>query len=157
VKVDANAVINGPAYIGKNSIIGVNAFVRESFIGDNCVIGFSSEISRSYIGDDSWTHNNYVGDSIIGNNVSFGAGTLTGNLRFDEGEIVEGRNKLGTITGNNIRTGINCNLMPGIRIGSNSIISPGVNLAQDVPENSFVKAKTSTIVKENKLNIKPRK
>lgn len=158
VRVLDNAVIQGPAYIGKNTMIATNALVRQSHIGENCVIGFGSEVARSYVGDNVWTHTNYIGDSIIGNDVSFGAGTVIGNLRLDEksikvkisktwnGKVEEtsvdsGLTKLGLITGDHIRVGINTSFMPGVKVGSNSFVGAGIVVAHDVPEGSFVRGK----------------
>lgn len=87
VKIFDHAVIQGPTYIGKNSVIANNALVRESHIGAHSVIGFSTEIARSYLCDNVWTHTNYIGDSVIGANTSFGSGAVTANLRLDEGNI----------------------------------------------------------------------
>lgn len=165
VKVMDNAVITGPAYIGKNTVIATGVLVRGSHIGKNCVIGFGSEVARSYLGDNVWTHTNYIGDSIIGNNVSFGAGTVTGNLRFDEGNVFvtirgekidSGTHKLGLIAGDNIRTGINSSFMPGVKIGSNSCIGAGLVIGQDVPENSFITGEWKLKRHENKVRITPR-
>lgn len=167
VRVLDNAVINGPAYIGKNTVIATNALVRQSHIGENCVIGFGSEIARSFLGDNVWTHTNYIGDSIIGNDVSFGAGTVTGNLRLDEKPVSvkvskkwnnkkteervdTGLNKLGLITGDHIRVGINTSFMPGIKIGKNSFIGAGIVVGQDVPEGSFVRGEWKLKTGQNK-------
>ena len=165
VRVFDNAVIIGPAYIGDNSVIATNAMVRESHIGSNCVIGFGSEVARSYLGDHVWTHSNYLGDSVIGNNVSFGAGTVTGNLRLDEGEIssvVKGerlgaaRTKFGLVTGDDVRVGINTSFMPGIKIGSNVCIGAGIVVAEDVEDDQFVAAKWELIKRPNKAVIMKR-
>lgn len=165
VKVFENAVISGPAYIGKNSVVATGALVRGSCIGSHCVIGFGSEIARSYIGNDVWTHTNYIGDSVIGNNVSFGSGTVTGNLRLDEGhigvnvkdeKISSKRSKLGLITGDNIRCGINTSFMPGVRIGSNTVIGAGIVIAQDIPENQFVRGEHMLKISPNRSRIGPR-
>ncbi|MCK9186455.1 sugar phosphate nucleotidyltransferase [Candidatus Gracilibacteria bacterium] len=162
VKILEGAVVNGPVYIGDNSIIATNALVRESNIGKNCVIGFSTEVARSFLGDDVWTHSNYIGDSVIGNNVSFGAGTVTGNLRLDEGEISvnsddkktpTGENKLGMITGDNIRIGINNSFMPGVKIGSDTFIGAGLVIAENIPEKSFVRGEIKLKISENKVDI----
>jgi bifunctional UDP-N-acetylglucosamine pyrophosphorylase/glucosamine-1-phosphate N-acetyltransferase len=167
VKIMENAVISGPAYIGTNTIIATNALVRESEIGENCVIGFGTEVARSHIGSDVWTHTNYIGDSVIGNNCSFGSGTVTGNLRLDEGNVFvnvdgkkidSGTTKLGLVTGQNVRCGINTSFMPGIKIGNNCFIGAGIVVAQDVADNKFVYAKTELITKDNvaKLDSKKR-
>lgn len=162
VKVYDHAVIQGPAYIGKNSVIANNALVRESMIGDNCVVGFSTEIARSFIGDDCWFHTNYVGDTVMGNDVSFGAGAICANLRLDEKEIVSsgentGRNKLGPILGDHIRVGVQTSIMPGVRIGSNTMITSGLVIAQDIEAGKFVTGKIALEIKDNKAVLNPEK
>jgi len=152
VKVLENAVIRGPVYIGPNSIIGNNVLVRDhSCIGADCVIGYSTEIKNSYIRAGCWFHSNYIGDSIIGEGCSLGAGTVLANWRFDERNILvkigdevidTGRNKLGAIIGNNCKTGINAGIMPGIRVGANCIIGPNVCLTRDLEPDKIVKAAT---------------
>jgi UDP-N-acetylglucosamine diphosphorylase/glucosamine-1-phosphate N-acetyltransferase len=142
VRVFENAVIRGPAYIGPNCVIGTNSLVRDySHIGAGCVVGFSTEVKGSYISDGCWFHINYVGDCIIGEGCSFGANTVFANWRFDEKNIsirIEGKSmnsgldKFGAIVGNNCRTGVNVSVMPGVRIGPNSIISSHASLTDDL-------------------------
>ncbi len=162
VKVFGNAVVKGPAYIGKNTIIANNALVRDSIIGDNCVVGFATEIARSYISDSCWFHTNYVGDSILGSNISMGSGAVTANLRLDEQEISvyvkgekinTGKTKLGNIVGNNVRIGINVSLSPGIKIGSGSMIGSNVLLTKDVENNKFVYVEQELEIKDNRFDI----
>ncbi len=156
VKVFEHATIVGPAYIGKNSVVANNALVRESMIGDNSVIGYSTEVARSFIGDDCWFHSNYVGDTVMGNNVSFGAGAVCANLRLDEKEIVSsgqatGRNKLGPILGDNIRVGVQTSLMPGVRVGSNTMITSALLITEDIEAGKFVSGgKPELVIKDNK-------
>ncbi|WKZ28241.1 MAG: sugar phosphate nucleotidyltransferase [Candidatus Dojkabacteria bacterium] len=162
VKVFDGAVINGPAYIGNNCIIANNALVRSSIIGNDCVVGFASEVARSYLRDNVWLHMNYIGDSVIESNVSFGSTSLTANFRLDEqnvkvlvkGEKVDSqKNKVGAIIGSNVRIGTGVNIMPGITIGSNSFVSSGILLERDVAAGSFVKLKQELVVKENNFDI----
>ena len=84
---------------------------------------------------------NYIGDSIIGDNCNFGAGTKIANYPFDEGtvkvrigdnKIDTGLNKFGAIIGNNCRFGINTSIMPGVKIAPDSIISPHTCITRDV-------------------------
>lgn len=158
VKIFDGATVIGPTYLGKGSVVATNALVRESILGERCVIGYNAEVARSVLGDDVWTHSNYIGDSFIGNDVSFGAGAITGNLRFDEGDIkvtmggekvASGRNKLGIITGNRIRVAINTSFMPGVKIGSDSLIGAGLVIDRDIPEGSFVNGKFDLEIKPN--------
>lgn len=158
VRVFENAVIQGPAYLEEGSIVGNGALFRGSFSGQNCVVGYSTEIARSHLGDDVWTHSNYIGDSIIGSNVSFGAGAITANLRLDESDIKwqgksSGINKLGLVTGDHIRVGVQTCLMPGISIGSNSMVGGGITVCEDVDENEFVYGKTELKRKKNKTDV----
>lgn len=161
-RIFEHATISGPCYIGKDVIVANSSLVRDSIVNEGCVVGFATEIARSYLGKNVWTHTNYIGDSIISNNCSFGSGTVTGNLRLDEKEIpvnINGQkmssetNKFGLITGENIRAGINTSFMPGIKIGSNCMIGAGIIVPYDIPENSFVKGKVELEVRENKADL----
>lgn len=155
VKIFDGAVVNGPCYIGRGSVIATNALVRESNIGEDCVVGFGSEVARSFLGDEVWTHTNYIGDSVIGNNVSFGAGSVTGNLRLDEAEIPgTGSHKFGAVIGDDVRVGINTSLMPGVKIGEGSFVGAGIVVAQDIPEKSFVRGEWELKISENKTDVK---
>jgi bifunctional UDP-N-acetylglucosamine pyrophosphorylase/glucosamine-1-phosphate N-acetyltransferase len=148
-KVLENAVIRGPVYIGPRTIIGNSTLIRAySHIGADCIVGFATEIKGSYVGDGSWFHMNYVGDSIVGEHCNFGAGTITANWRFDEKTISVQVNdnpvntamdKFGAVIGNNCRTGINVSIMPGIKIGQNSIIGPSVCLTENVNSNTMIR------------------
>jgi bifunctional UDP-N-acetylglucosamine pyrophosphorylase/glucosamine-1-phosphate N-acetyltransferase len=79
-------------------------------------------------------HQNYVGDSIIGQDCNLGAGTKIANLRLDKKNIVvtlngnrqdTKRRKLGVIMGDNVQTGINSSIDVGTIIGNNVFIGPG--------------------------------
>ena len=92
-------------------------------------------------------HLSYIGDSIIGENCNFGAGTITANLRFDgksikmriKGEMVStGRRKMGVVMGDDVETGIGVLLMPGIKIGCSSWIGPNIVVYKDVPSNTIM-------------------
>ena len=96
----------------------------------------------------------YLGDSIIGRNVSFGGGCMTGNLRLDEQEISSatstakpigtGRTKLGLIVGDHCRFGIQVGTNPGVKVGAGCFISGGAYLMEDVPQQSYVSVKSGT-------------
>jgi NDP-sugar pyrophosphorylase family protein len=165
-KIFENTVIKGPAYIGKDCVIGNNSLIRESHIGDRCVVGYSTEIKHAYIGDDCWFHTNYIGDSIIGNGCYFGSGAVTANWRFDEKNIsikIEdmkidtGLDKLGCIMANNCKVGVNSSIMPGVRIGTNSIIGTGTVVIRDLEPNKFLFFKGKQMLKENRMEIKDKK
>jgi len=142
--------IKGPVFVGKNCQIGPNSYLRDfTSIGDNCIVGQGVEIKSSIISDfSSIPHLSYIGDSIIGENCNLGAGTITANLRFDgktikvtiRGERIDTkRKKFGCVLGNNTKTGINVSLMPGVLIGSNSIIYPKTVIFKNIKDNTIFK------------------
>ena len=130
--VRSGSYIVGPVVIGQDCKIGPNCYIRPSTsIGDNCHIGNAVEVKNSIImkGSDI-PHHNYVGDSIIGEECNFGAGTKIANLRLDKKDImVKGidtkRHKLGAIIGDRVETGINASINVGSMIGNNTHIGPG--------------------------------
>ncbi len=140
--VKSGAYIEGPVYIGKNCIIGPNCFIRSgSVIEDNCRIGQGVEVKNSLIGKGTFaSHLSYIGDSIIGENCNFGAGTIVANLKHNhetvktelKGELIDTkRNKFGTIIGDNVKTGINTIIYPGRKIGANKSTLPGEKIEKD--------------------------
>ncbi len=142
VRILENAIVKGPVYLGQGTVVGNNALIRSySHIGANCVIGFATEIKGSYIEDACRFHLNYIGDSVVGRHCNFGAGTTIANSRFDgktvrvrvgNDTVDSGTKKLGAIIGANCQFGVNVSIMPGIKIGADSIIKPTTCLTEDV-------------------------
>jgi bifunctional UDP-N-acetylglucosamine pyrophosphorylase/glucosamine-1-phosphate N-acetyltransferase len=153
-RIRSGSYIEGPVYIGPGSDIGPNCHIRPgSSIGANVRIGNACEVKNSIIMDKAHiAHLSYVGDSVIGEGCNLGAGTITANIRFDRKTIKvqvkgtpidSGRRKLGALMGDYAQTGINVNIMPGIKIGSETIISPGITVYEDVPPNTFHRSLSS--------------
>lgn len=128
--------IIGPAVIGKNCDIGPNCFLRPATsIGDRVRIGNAVEVKNSIVMNGTHIgHLSYVGDSIIGENCNFGAGTKVANLRHDGRAVLvelsgkkfnSGRRKLGVIMGDNVHTGINSMINVGTAISGGACIDPG--------------------------------
>jgi UDP-N-acetylglucosamine diphosphorylase / glucose-1-phosphate thymidylyltransferase / UDP-N-acetylgalactosamine diphosphorylase / glucosamine-1-phosphate N-acetyltransferase / galactosamine-1-phosphate N-acetyltransferase len=97
-------------------------------------------------------HLSYVGDSILCERCNLGAGTMMANYRLDSGSVKmmvrdrlvdSGRRKLGAILGDNVKTGINALLMPGVKVGTNSWIGANCTVHDDVQANTFVLLKQS--------------
>lgn len=154
VAVHENAVIKGPAYIGEGTVIGNNALVRNgSCIERNSTVGANCEVKNSSFQPHSSMHSSFIGDSVLGRNSSIGAGTVIANKKFrdEEGrpEIScsligkdyrkkTGRNSLGCFIGEDVDVGINCSIMPGIQIGSDSKIGPRAIVEENIDNNDIL-------------------
>lgn len=133
VVVHEYAKITGPCYIGKNSLVGNYALIRESMIGEQSVVGGYSEVARSYLGKNIWLHRNYVGDSVLENDILCGAGAVCANLRFDGQEILgSGLKKLGALIGSGAKIGVNVSLMPGVKIAPRARAAPNAMVGRDI-------------------------
>jgi bifunctional UDP-N-acetylglucosamine pyrophosphorylase/glucosamine-1-phosphate N-acetyltransferase len=135
--------IEGNVVIGEGCKIGPNCYVRgATAIGDNCIIGQSVEVKNSIIlSGTSIGHLSYVGDSILGEKVNFGAGTIVSNFRHDgrnhlsavNGEQMDtGRLKFGTVVGDGVHTGIGTLIYPGRKIGAGMFTLPGDIVRRDL-------------------------
>jgi bifunctional UDP-N-acetylglucosamine pyrophosphorylase/glucosamine-1-phosphate N-acetyltransferase len=144
--VKSGTYIEGPCIIGKNCRIGPHAFIRgATSIDDDCHIGHCSELKNSIIMKGTKIpHFNYIGDSIIGSECNFGAGTKIANLRHDHANIkVCGkdtrRKKFGAIIGDGVQFGINCSINAGTMIGSNARFAPSSYISGCIGENAIIR------------------
>ena len=153
VKIDKSATIIGPCLVLENSEIRVNAYIRGNvIIGKNCVIGNSTELKNAILFDEvKVPHFNYIGDSLLGYKVHFGAGSLTSNVKSDESNVTltinsekikTNRKKIGALVGDKVEIGCNAVLTPGSIIGKNTTIYPLVMVRGEIPENKIVKSTT---------------
>jgi UDP-N-acetylglucosamine diphosphorylase/glucosamine-1-phosphate N-acetyltransferase len=134
--VGANAVVQGPCYVGQYATIHPLALIRPGVtIGDVCKIG--GEVSNSIISPyTNKAHDGFVGDSFIGSWVNLGAGTTTSNLkntygevniRIGEKEFKTGRQMLGSIIGDHTKTAIGTRLNTGSYVGYSCLLAgPGL-------------------------------
>jgi bifunctional UDP-N-acetylglucosamine pyrophosphorylase/glucosamine-1-phosphate N-acetyltransferase len=147
--VMAGSYIEGPVIIGDNCRIGPNCFIRPyTSIGNRCHVGNACEVKNTIIMNNSGTpHQNYIGDSIIGENCNFGAGSKVANLRFDKkpisvvlngNKLDSKRKKLGVIIGDNVQVGINSTINVGTIIGDKCFIGPGAVVKGEIKSNSRI-------------------
>jgi bifunctional UDP-N-acetylglucosamine pyrophosphorylase/glucosamine-1-phosphate N-acetyltransferase len=141
--VRTGTVIEGPAWIGERASVGPFAHIRPSTsIGKEAIVGNFCEIKNSIIMAGAHIrHLSYVGDSIIGERCNLGAGTIVANVKLNDktvrmkirGKLEDsGLRKLGVITGDDVKTGINSSIMPGIRIASGRIVPAGSVISEDI-------------------------
>jgi bifunctional UDP-N-acetylglucosamine pyrophosphorylase/glucosamine-1-phosphate N-acetyltransferase len=142
-KILPGVVIEGDVIIGDHCKVGPNCYIRGSTtIGDKCHVGQAVEIKNSILlPGTNVGHLSYLGDSILGEKVNFGAGTITSNLRHDggahrspvEGRLVDtGRRKLGAIVGDGVHTGIHTSIYPGRKLWPKTSTLPGAIVAKDL-------------------------
>ncbi len=142
-KILPGVVIEGDVIIGDNCKVGPNCYLRGSTaIGDKCHVGQAVEIKNSILlPGTNVGHLSYLGDSILGEKVNFGAGTIASNLRHDggahrspiEGRMVDtGRRKLGAIVGDGVHTGIHTSIYPGRKFWPKTSTLPGAIVDKDI-------------------------
>lgn len=139
--VDSSTVLDSK--IGNNNNIGPRAYIRNNTeTKENAKVGFSVEVKNSIIGNNTKvSHLSYIGDSILGDNINIGAGTITANY--------DGINKNKTVIEDNCFIGSNTVLIAPIKIGKGSKVAAGSTLNQDVKPDSLAIARTRQITKEN--------
>jgi carbonic anhydrase/acetyltransferase-like protein (isoleucine patch superfamily) len=133
VTIDDFCKIKGPTYISKGSFIGMSSLIRNCMLGDKTRIGFNCEIARSYLlGSDKISHQNIILDSIIGENVWFGAYAATVNVlsteqkisyEIEKGKSIDtGIDRFGALVGNNCTISSSVIIMPGRHIHADTMI-----------------------------------
>lgn len=165
-----NVILRGDVEVGENAVIGDNTIIEgPAYIGEGCHVGRSNvlrgpldleagvktgsfcELKRTVVQEGTHFHSGYVGDSVIGSGCRFGAGFVTANRRIDrkpvktklKGNMMDTeRETLGVCVGKNTKFGIQAGVMPGVLVGSDSVIHPGVQLFTNVQDRTMVQRKS---------------
>jgi len=119
--------ISAQTTIGANCKIGPFAHLRpESELSADVHVGNFVETKKTKIGRGSKAnHLSYLGDTIIGEKVNVGAGTITCNYN--------GYQKQQTIIEDGAFIGSDSQLVAPVRVGKNAIVAAGATITQDVP------------------------
>ena len=133
--VEKNAILKAPLIIEENCFVAANACLRNGvFLSKNVKIGMGVEIKSSIILNNSAVaHFNFIGDSIIGENVNFEAGSITANhfnerenkeifVKIDDNIINTQVVKFGSLIGDYSKIGANAVLSPGTILKKNSVV-----------------------------------
>ena len=134
--------IEGPVVVKSGADVGPNAYVRGSTVlGEDSRVGNAVEVKNSVLFPGATVgHLSYVGDSILGSDVNFGAGTTVANLRHDDANVRmrvkgvavdTGRRKLGVVCGDDVKTAINTSLNAGVKLGRGVTTAPGEAVMED--------------------------
>jgi bifunctional UDP-N-acetylglucosamine pyrophosphorylase/glucosamine-1-phosphate N-acetyltransferase len=139
--------------VGNNVTIRSNSVITESKIEEGASIGpFSHlrplsdvkakasignfvEVKKSVIGKGSKAnHLAFIGDSMVGEQVNIGAGTVTCNY--------DGIEKHQTIIGDRVFVGSNVELVAPVKVGKDSTIGAGSTVTKDVPGGALAISRT---------------
>lgn len=161
VRIESNVTIEGNGFF-KNTHFNENCIIKSFCHLDNAEVGFKAsvgpftrlrpgteigenskagsfvEIKNSSIGNGtSVGHLTYVGDSVVGNNVNFGAGSITANY--------DGAVKHKTTIGDNVSIGAGTTLVAPISIGKNATTAANSIVTKDVAADTLVVSKVNQI------------
>jgi len=131
--IKSGAVLAGPCYIGHNCYVGNNSLLREySSLGPGSLIGYGVELKNCVLfGNSKVGRLSFVGDSVIGENVDIGSGTMTINENMDRTAIVvdvrgdaldSGLVKLGAFLGDDVKVGA------GNTLAAGTVLLPGTSI-----------------------------
>ena len=156
-----NYIVDG--YIGKGTVVN-HSQIESATTGENCKIGpFSRlrpnavlkndvhvgnfvEIKNATVGNGTKAnHLAYVGDADVGDNCNIGCGAIFVNYN--------GRTKQRTTVGDNCFIGSNCNVIAPVVIESNSYVTAGTTITENVKEDDFVIGRVRQQVKENRAHL----
>jgi bifunctional UDP-N-acetylglucosamine pyrophosphorylase/glucosamine-1-phosphate N-acetyltransferase len=141
-EVDAGVVIEGPALVRSGADVGPNAYIRgATLLAEDTHVGNGVELKNTVVMRGSNVpHLSYVGDSVLGEQVNFGAGTQVANLRHDGEDVVvtvkgervsTGRRKFGVVVGPRAKTAINTSLNAGVVLSADATSTPGESVLRD--------------------------
>ena len=122
--VDIGALVRGPIYIGKNSIINPGSKLTDVTIGPYCKIGGEVE-HTTFHGYSNKQHDGYLGHSYIGEWVNLGANTNNSDLKNNYSNIrvnigseeIDAGMFAGCLIGDYTKTGISTMINTGTYIG----------------------------------------
>jgi len=131
--IKSGAVLAGPCYIGRNCYVGNNVLVRSySSLGPGSMIGYGVELKNCVLfGNSKVGRLSFVGDSVIGENVDIGSGTMTINENLDHSPVQvdvrdetvdSGLTKLGAFMGDDVKVGA------GNTLAAGTVLAAGVSV-----------------------------
>jgi bifunctional UDP-N-acetylglucosamine pyrophosphorylase/glucosamine-1-phosphate N-acetyltransferase len=141
-EVKPYSLIEG-ANIGENGFVGPFVRIREgSFIGSKVQLGNFVEIKNVQIGDGCRiNHMTFLGDSVLGDNVTIGAGSITCNY--------DGATTHKTTIESDVFIGSGTNLIAPLNVGRKATIGSGSTITDDVPPDKLTLARERQVTVQN--------
>ncbi len=133
-RIEAGALLKGAVVIGPGCFVAAHALLRGGvWLERDCTIGPGCEVKSSMLfAAVRLAHFNFVGDSLIGPEVNFEAGSVVANTRNEHGGTVNvrvgnrfhdtGVHKFGAVVGSRTRVGANAVLAPGSILAVGSVV-----------------------------------
>ena len=142
VQVGPFTIIN-ESRVGAGAQVGPYSRLRlDNDVAPGAHIGNFVELKKTRMGAGAKAnHLAYLGDSIIGENVNIGAGTITCNY--------DGRAKHQTKIGKGVFVGSNSTLVAPVEIGDGAYLAAGSVITDPVPPDSLALGRARQVVKEN--------
>lgn len=133
-------VING-SIIQSGASVGPFAHLRPwTVIKRGARIGNFVELKKTVVGPGSKAnHLSYLGDTVIGQEVNIGAGTITCNY--------DGFKKSKTVIGDEVFVGSDTQFIAPVRIGRGALIAAGSTITKDVPPRALAIARAEQVNK----------
>lgn len=150
--IEANCILKNTT-IGEGAHIKANSLLENAVVDAGCEVGpFARlrpgthlktkakignfvEVKKSVIGVGSKVnHLSYIGDSLVGQDVNIGAGTITCNY--------DGAFKHQTIIEDNVFVGSDTQLIAPVTIGAGATIGAGTTVTKDAPADSLSLSRT---------------
>jgi UDP-N-acetylglucosamine diphosphorylase/glucosamine-1-phosphate N-acetyltransferase len=139
VEIRSGARLEGPLWVGANARV-LGGEIRGSAIGPRCTV--RGEMSSCvFLGYANKAHDGFVGHSVVGRWVNFGAGTVTSNLKNTYGpvrleiagaRVDTGQQFLGTLIGDHAKTAI------GTLLGTGTVVGAGASVFDAVRAPKYV-------------------
>jgi len=151
--IDDNAEVKYSCILEKShvhsfAVIGPMAHLRPfSEICEYAQVGNFAEVKKSVIGRGSkMHHHSYLGDTVTGEKVNIGAGTITCNY--------DGVNKHKTVLGDGAFIGSNTNLVAPVEVEAGGYTAAGSTITKKVPAGTMGIARARQVVITRKI-IRP--
>lgn len=121
--------------VSRGCLIGPYSYLRPGTkLGEQVKIGDFVEVKNSRVGRGSKIpHLSYVGDSLLGEEVNVGAGTITCNY--------DGQKKNRTLLEDRVFVGSNTNFVAPVKVGQGAYIGAGSTITKDVPAEALAVAR----------------
>ena len=148
--VRSHTVIYSGNIIGDNFQTGHHVNIREeNKIGNNVSIGTKSIVEHHIVIEDNVRiHSNvFVPEfSVLKKGCWLGPCVVLTNAPFPLGNDIKNRLK-GVVIEENAKIGANSTILPGVRIGRNSVIGAGSVVTKDVPPESVAVGNPAKVIK----------